>query len=321
MRCGIRLSDRHRLGGGGQPIDRLQQDVCYQRRWRYVDPQPDRRYGRVQMRTESGNGKGKPGEKKNCRQPERRDRARRWANSNRERTGRDKENSEPSQRRKDTDVRVPAAPAGSVHETQRSERDPQRERGARQRDRRRLLPPGRATRSSRRVMLSCDFSLPSEHTRTAWLSALVLAAVGLWCTRGLPRHRQRNQQHRARSGCCRPGGCWPVRSSRSAVLALAAARAGRDPDVVLPLCALGLLALPYLPWLPDRVPAFSAAAGPARDLFWLVIFWLIRVCVIGGLPGSSETLLPRRPVIFPGERDRLWRGGLAADGYAVISQR
>ena len=45
---------------------------------------------------------------------------------------------------------------------------------------------------------------------------------------------------------------------------LAAIRAGANPDVALPLCALGLLAVPYLPWLPDRVPALRAAAGPAH---------------------------------------------------------
>ena len=33
------------------------------------------------------------------------------------------------------------------------------------------------------IMRTSD--LPSEHARTAWLSALVLAAVGLWCTRGM----------------------------------------------------------------------------------------------------------------------------------------
>jgi hypothetical protein len=36
-----------------------------------------------------------------------------------------------------------------------------------------------------------------------------------------------------------------------------------------------VLVLPYLPWLPDRLPVLRAAAGPARYLAWPVVFWLI----------------------------------------------
>ena len=66
--------------------------------------------------------------------------------------------------------------------------------------------------------------------------------------------------------------------------AFAAARAGRDSDTVRPLCALGLLALPYLPWLPDRLPVLRAAAGPARFLVWTVVAWLV------GAPGIARSL-------------------------------
>jgi hypothetical protein len=69
---------------------------------------------------------------------------------------------------------------------------------------------------------------------------------------------------------------------------VAAARSGHDVDVMLPLCALALLAVPYLPWLPDRLPVLRAAAGPARSLLWLVVCWLI-----GGGVGSRLQKVPR----------------------------
>jgi hypothetical protein len=56
---------------------------------------------------------------------------------------------------------------------------------------------------------------------------------------------------------------------------------------------LGLLALPYLPWLPDRLPALRAAAGPARYLLWLVVFWLIASRSLGAQrTGFSAFLSP-----------------------------
>src|SRR5207245_5839973 len=72
-----------------------------------------------------------------------------------------------------------------------------------------------------------------------------------------------------------------------------ATRAGADPDAVLPLCALGLLLLPYLPWLPDRVPAVRLAAGPARYLLWLVVAWLVGGRLIAGAwPRASASSAP-----------------------------
>ena len=145
-------------------------------------------------------------------------------------------------------------------------------------------------------MLSCAFRLPSEHARTAWLSALVLSAVGLWCTRGL-LDIVSGSNGVARVGMLPP---WWLLGALVVALGAAgavAARAGRDPHAVLPLCALGLLALPYLPWLPDRLPALNAAAGPARNLFWLVILWLVVAGIIGGVP-SRPRLAASPPVIF-----------------------
>ena len=45
----------------------------------------------------------------------------------------------------------------------------------------------------------------------------------------------------------------------------------RVGPLVLPLFGLSILLLPYLPWVPDLVPALQMIAGPARPLIWLAI--------------------------------------------------
>ena len=51
------------------------------------------------------------------------------------------------------------------------------------------------------------------------------------------------------------------------------------PDVLMPVFALGLLALPYLPWLPDWLPVLRVLAGPGSWLVWVIVVgqvtWLI----------------------------------------------
>src|SRR5439155_9884776 len=76
-----------------------------------------------------------------------------------------------------------------------------------------------------------------------------------------------------------------------------AIRAGADPDIALPLCALSALILPYLPWLPDRLPVLRAAAGPGRYLLWPVVFWLIACRDSFGL-WSRVRPFASPPVIF-----------------------
>ena len=117
---------------------------------------------------------------------------------------------------------------------------------------------------------------------TAWVGALVLTAAGLWCTRGLL------DIVGGPSGAIRVAMLPPWWLLVAAVVVLgaigwAAAHADRDVDAVLPLCALGLLAVPYLPWLPDRMPVLRSAAGPARDLLWIVVFWLVGCRGVGRL--------------------------------------
>ena len=50
-------------------------------------------------------------------------------------------------------------------------------------------------------------------------------------------------------------------------------------DALLPLFALALLAIPYLPWLADRVTALRLLAGPGRLIIWLVVLgqvtWIV----------------------------------------------
>lgn len=46
---------------------------------------------------------------------------------------------------------------------------------------------------------------------------------------------------------------------------------GAATEALLPLFALLLLMLPYLPWLADWIPALRLLAGPARFLIWVVV--------------------------------------------------
>ena len=113
-------------------------------------------------------------------------------------------------------------------------------------------------------------------------AAFILAAVGVWCTRGLLDIVGESNEV-TRVALLPPWWLLAALVVIFGAIAVGAERAGRDPDVVLPLCALGLLALPYLPWLPDRVPVLRAAAGPARNLLWLVVIWLIAYRGLGSL--------------------------------------
>ena len=52
-------------------------------------------------------------------------------------------------------------------------------------------------------------------------------------------------------------------------------------DSFLPLYALAALILPYVPWLPDWVPAVRVFAGPGRLLVWLVVASQVAWSVLG----------------------------------------
>ena len=45
----------------------------------------------------------------------------------------------------------------------------------------------------------------------------------------------------------------------------------RIGPLILPVFGLSILLFPYLPWVPDLVPALQMIAGPARPVIWLAI--------------------------------------------------
>jgi len=108
-----------------------------------------------------------------------------------------------------------------------------------------------------------------------WLTALVIAAVALWCTRGLLDIVTGPAGAVTRVAMLPPLWLLGILVVVLGAAGVVAFRSGADPDIALPLCALGVLILPYLPWLPDRLPVLRAAAGPGRYLVWPVVLWLI----------------------------------------------
>lgn len=65
-------------------------------------------------------------------------------------------------------------------------------------------------------------------------------------------------------------------------------------ELVLPLFALGVLLLPYLPFLPDRLPALQALAGPLGAIVWLAVaglqlwvLWQSRLITARAIEGWS----------------------------------
>ena len=126
--------------------------------------------------------------------------------------------------------------------------------------------------------------MPSENTHVSlfgWLSALTLTGIGLWCSTGV-LDIVNGSSGALRVALLPPWWLLVAFVVTLGTVAVAAARARHDADIVLPLCALGGLAVPYLPYLPDHVPMVRAAAGPARYLLWFVVGWLIVARGIGG---------------------------------------
>jgi len=60
-----------------------------------------------------------------------------------------------------------------------------------------------------------------------------------------------------------------------------AARTSGSGDSFLPLYALVVLVLPYLPWLPDRLPVLRVFAGPGRLLVWLIVACQVTWAILG----------------------------------------
>ena len=87
----------------------------------------------------------------------------------------------------------------------------------------------------------------------------------------------------------------------SAVLIAWSRRAGvgaRLSSAVAPVCLLWLWSVPYLPWLPDRVPLVLVLGGPIR---WVIAAAALLGVVIGARLDtivSSFTTLPDRRIVF-----------------------
>src|SRR5438552_17533476 len=90
-------------------------------------------------------------------------------------------------------------------------------------------------------------------TRFGWLAALLLTAIGLYFTQAV-LDIVSGSHGLVRVAMLPPAWAAIALVAVLAGVGIAGARSGRDADLVLPLCAAGLLAVPYLPWLPDRLP-------------------------------------------------------------------
>ena len=128
-----------------------------------------------------------------------------------------------------------------------------------------------------------------------WLSALLLTALGLWCTLGL-LDIVSGSHGVVRVAMLPPAWAAIALVAVLAGVGIAAARSGRDADFVLPLCAAGLLAVPYLPWLPDRLPILRGLAAPARNLLWFVAVWVVGARALGSVrwrasPAAASLLI------------------------------
>jgi hypothetical protein len=143
----------------------------------------------------------------------------------------------------------------------------------------------------------------SYRTVFAW----VTAGVALWCTQGDLTIVQ------GPSGVVRvamlPG--WPQLAG-SVILGLAAGiglslqrsrRESTESDPFLPLFALGVLILPYVPWVPDFIPALRLFAGPGRYFVWMIVISQMMWAFLGmgrfrRVVTGMRTWTPRRGVFI-----------------------
>lgn len=103
-----------------------------------------------------------------------------------------------------------------------------------------------------------------------------------------------------------------------------------EQSVVYPLAALIVAGLPFLPWLPDVLPALRVGAGPAWAGLWLVVSWLIVFAIAhSGLRWRPRVLTATHvfvlsTLIFGAVAARLGGTGLFPGGdephYLVITQ-
>jgi hypothetical protein len=70
-------------------------------------------------------------------------------------------------------------------------------------------------------------------------------------------------------------------------------RGSGSGDSFLPLYALAVLILPYLPWLPDWLPMLRVFAGPGRLLVWMIVASQVAWAVLGSGRGRRVVVRMR----------------------------
>jgi hypothetical protein len=75
-------------------------------------------------------------------------------------------------------------------------------------------------------------------------------------------------------------------------------------DALLPLFALSLLVIPYLPWIADWIPALRIFAGPGRILIWILVIghvlWIFVALLAGRNAVHARLLSPSRAAVLFG---------------------
>ncbi|MEW5982849.1 MAG: hypothetical protein AB1806_10825 [Acidobacteriota bacterium] len=82
----------------------------------------------------------------------------------------------------------------------------------------------------------------------------------------------------------------------------------RRRDIFLPLYSLAVLALPYLPWLPDWLPLLRVFAGPGRTLVWLIVCAQVVWAAVGAGRGPRVVA-----------RVRSWGGARSVAAVWIVS--
>ena len=100
----------------------------------------------------------------------------------------------------------------------------------------------------------------------------------------------------------------------------AAPKRAASGDSFVPLYALSVLILPYLPWLPDWLPVLRVFAGPGRLLVWFVVASQVAWSVLGTGRGRRVVVRIRAwsavgsYLVVLGDERRAVRGGGPDDG-------
>lgn len=162
--------------------------------------------------------------------------------------------------------------------------------------------------------------------RGAVIAGFVILGAALWSARGILDVAGVGQDV-VRVAMLPPWWLLGVTVTSCAMIGAALSRGSGDLSLAYPLSGLLLAVLPFLPWLPDRIPALRAAAGPARGVVWLVVLWLILARGREGRrwrPLTAVSVFLLSAMVFGAVAARLGGTGLFPGGdephYLVITQ-